>query len=712
MAGRGNGYSSTSTSNIRLTEAEAAPWWMRWVAPWVVLPALLLAGVFAHLGWGDDPALPWLTALLTPVVLGLAWMSWTVARTRRVGPVGRAHVAFTVGAGGLWLLLALVLGPWSASSRDLFAVFGPALAASWNIRTALHRPAVEGESEPATPRAAGRRFLATLGLAGEELHAEEINEHRIGGRLALASGNHTTSDAQKKAEQMAVALGVPKSGVRFTENPDNASDAEFSFALHDVLGSAIPWPGPIHVDGSPFDAIPMGVDEIGRDRVKTIADKTGAKHELIQGMSGSGKSSGTRVEFCSLMTRRETAIIVIDTAKGTQAFGPAAPGLALFLTDHAKAATFLRRLRAVIKARTSYLGARGLDSWAPGCGLTFLLIQIEEASDLFAEVGDAEVEGAVKAARSAGITVKVSLQRPSYDQVSTTLRSQLGGITCFGMAEDDPVCMLPDGVVKAGAEPAKFRDKMPGCCYMSGVGISLGEAATPMRTYEITAEQFRLHAEAWGPRMDPIDQVTTRALGDLWTKRERPVDLVARLNAEALRAAGMPAQVDGQVLAGSFPRAQQDDVQIERDNDHDEDDLGDDGPVFTLTPEDMGVTTDDDDPDDGATMYDELDGLDVDITFRAPVAEVSVEAARAQVADRLEEFERAGRDTITVPDLADLVASGARSRGWYRKELLRLCRVGRLEDEGGGAFRIVADVLDDLDDDGDQDGQGDKDEAA
>lgn len=665
--------------------------------PWVLWLVVLGAGVAAHLSWGvpstgpagelvPSPVLPWITAAMTPAVAGLTWLAWTVARTKQVGPAGRAHVASTVAVTGLWLLFAMVAGPFTRGVIDAWGLVGPALAISWNIRAALHRPSrrEDEDGDAMTPRKAGQRFLASLGMKGEELVPEEVNEHRIAGKLQL-TGERTADEVQKRAHQMATALNIPKAGVRITENPQNAAQPEFSFTLRDVMATPIPWPGPSHIGATPGEPIPMGLYETGAVMTKVVVDKTGAKHELIQGMSGSGKSSGSKVELCELMTRRETAIIVIDCDKGLQTFGPAAAGLTKFITDEKKAERFLRRLtERVVKGRGSYLGARRLSEWAPGCGLSYVVVQIEEAGNLLNRIGDEELTMLVKAARSVGISIKVSLQRPSHDEMSTTARAQLGTITCYGMANDDPVCMLPEAVQDAGADPRRWNDRMPGACYVAGTGITVAQAATPMRTYEISVDLMEQHAQYWGPRMDPIDPVTVSLFGDLWRELEEPLDLVARMEREALQV-GMPGVVDGEVIDS---RDEQDDEEIDQGN---HDDEGEDGGVI-VRPEDMGIEIGDEDPADvDVTIDTEVESLGVELQFGPPRAEVSPEEARAAVADRLAEFEQAGRDTIRVPDFGDLVASGMRSRAWFRKELLRLVKVGRLVEEGDGVFRIVAD---------------------
>jgi hypothetical protein len=684
---RGRGGGTIAPYRPAIDESDGMPL-VKYGLPWALWLVVLGAGLAAHLSWGASPVLPWITAAMTPAVAGLTWLAWTVARTKQVGPAGRAHVAATVAITGLWLLVAMVASPFTRGVIDAWGLVGPALAISWNIRAALHRPSrrEDGEDGPMTPRKAGKALLASLGMKGEELIPEEANENRIAGKLQL-TGQHTAEDVQKSAPHIATALGIPKAGVRITENPQNAAQPEFSFTMRDMLTTSVPWPGPSYVGGSPFDPIPMGFDETGALRVKVVADQTGAKHELIQGMQGSGKSSGSKIELCDLMTRRETALIVIDCDKELQTFGPAAAGLTRFIVNDKMADRFFKRLIGhVIKGRARYLGARRLSEWVPGCGLSFVVVQIEEAGNLLARVSDEELQQAVLAARSVGIAIKFSLQRPSHDQIPTTLRANLGNITCFGMGNDDPVCLLPDKVQDAGADPRQWNNRQPGCCYMAGTGITIAQAAVPLRTFALSVAEMEQHAQYWGPRMDPIDPTTVHLFGDLWRELEEPLDLVARLEKEALQI-GVPGVVDGEVLG---TRDEQDDEEIDQDNGNYDDEDEDD--AVSVRPEDMGISIDDDeDPADAEVTFEtEIEG-GIELQFGPPKVEVSVDEARAAVADRIAEFEQRGQDTIRVPDFAELVATGMRSRAWFRKELLRLVDVGRLVEEGDGVFRIVAD---------------------
>jgi hypothetical protein len=746
----------------------------RHALPWMPLPLLLLAGLLAHLAWGHSSGLPLITAGLAVGTAGVSAGAWSISK-KHGAPVG-AHVSGTVAAAGLWLLLATTWG-LTGVTLSLWALAGPTFALSWNVRMAIKPRRQEGNGEPKNPRAAGRALMAALGVKGTDMIPSEVGQARIAGVLEL-DGSNTIDDVQKRAHHLAVAVGAPKTGVRINADPTNASRGDFSVTLRDVMGESTPWPGPSHVGGTPFDPVPMGLDETGQVRTKTVADPAGAKHELVQGMTGAGKSSGTKIELCELMPRRETGIIVIDTVKGIQTFGPAAPGLAKLVIAEKLAVKVIKRLKShVIRARTDFLGAHELTEWTPGCGLTFLQVQIEEAATFLADMDDEEIKGIVRAARSAGIRLVLSLQRPSHDEISTTVRSQFGSVTCYGMQPDDVVCLLPDDVQEAGADPRQWADRMPGCNYYTGTGISTAQASTPLRNYNISTEVMGQHAATYGPHMDPVDPVTVAAFGPLWDQLGNPVDVVANAKAKALGSgpsviapsgddeglaedtdqdAGTTEEEDellptaaelvvvsqfgstsmlqrklrisfavaGRLMdaleqhriVGPPKGSQAREVLVGPDglaaalaaiagespptSDDDTDDTDN-----HLTEEDMGVHTPDPDPDLQTSIDDPIDPIDVDIPFGHAGQEVDTDEARVAVAARIAELEEAGADTVRATDFADLVASGMRSRAWFRKELLRLVRpeVGRLTDEGGGVFGIVpSDPDDDQDDDTDE----------
>jgi hypothetical protein len=644
---------------------------------WLSLPTLLLAGLFAWLGWGGSPELALITPTLALCTAGVGFVGWRVGK--RHSPHGGFHLAATIGGAGLWLILAVTVGPFTGLTQTLFWLFGPVTVISWNVRVLVTKPQRQESGDPKSPRAAAKALMSSLGLKGVDMHPKEVSSTRIAGELEL-DGQQTAEDVQKRAVHLATAMGAPKSGVRVNVDPTDASRAPFSIALRDVLNESTPWPGPVMPGGTVFDPIPVGLYETGEVAYKIDADVAGAKHELVQGTTGAGKSSGAKVELCELMTKREIAIIVIDTVKGLQSFGMAAPGLTKFVTKQKLAEKLIKRLRThVIKARGDYLGARGLEAWEPGCGLSWLHIQIEEASILFEEIDIEDLQAVAKAIRSVGGKLEVSLQRPSHDQIDTTTRSLFNTVTCYGMGADDVVCVLPEEVQDAGADPRRWGDRQPGCNYLSGTRISVAQASTPLRTFQMSNAEMAAHAALYGPRMDPVDPTTVDAFGALWDQLGDPVTVVEQLKtgtpARATKARGTTSDADEDEVI---------DAELVDDQADDEDDQ------VTVTEDDLDLDTPDPDPELRSDIDDPVDSIEVDIPFGQPKPELSIEDARRLVAERIDELEADGKDEIRVPDLAELIAEGFRSRAWFRKELFRLCEAGRLTDEKDGRFSIVA----------------------
>ena len=660
---------------------------------WLSLPVLLLAGFLAHQFWADSPALPLITAAIAVCAGGMAATTWIVSS--RYATPGRLHVTGTVALAGLWLLAATVSSPLDSPVAEMLWLPGCAVVGSWNVRLALGQAATlnkQGKNtntEQKTPSQHGKQLLDSLGVKGAGFTPTEVEPSRVAGELEM-DGSSTAEDVQKRGHHLAAALGVPKTGVRITPDESNAGKAELSVALHDVLGSSTPWPGPAHPGGTPFDPIPVGMYETGKIASKVVADEAGAKHEIQQGITGSGKSEGTGVELGELMARRETAIIVIDTVKGIQSFGEAADGLHGLITDVQLGHQIIKRLKHVIKARTDYLGARGYKAWAPGCGLSFLVLQIEEASIFLEDLDPDEIKAVAKAARSAGLALKLSLQRPSHDELDTTARSQFGGVACYGMASDDPVCLLPDAVEDAGADPRQWGDRQPGCLYLSGAGISTAQAATPLRTYVRQGTVMAQAAARYGSQMDPIDAITRKAFGQLWDRIPNP-----RAHVDAIASDALGDEDTTPTSEGTAPVIEQRDTPADTPADTPDDQQEDDERI-QLDAEDMNLQTPDPDPDVPGSIDDEITPLgDVTIQFGQPeTTEASPDEARRAVADRIAELEADGSYIISAPDFKDLVTSGMRSRSWFRKELLRLVDVGRLTDEGQGKFGIVPDAED------------------
>jgi hypothetical protein len=659
-----------------------------------VWAALWPLGLGCWLLWGHSAGLPWVTILQTLVFVTLTWLVGFIAHTRHHRkPLDVGHSVVTMILASTFIVSATIAAPWAHPLVDLWAFLGLATAASWTLRAVMERRDKQAhQSGQPSRRGAAMAFLKSHGL-DVEAKVIEATPERIDVAIDTTDSEDQLlpADVAEHSKHLAASLGVPSNGVTVIEDPDHAGKGLMRIVKRDLLRTPIPWPGPSAPGGTPFDPIVQGVYQDGLIAAKTVADESGTRHQLTVGMSGSGKSNGARVDMSEMVTRAEVFPIVVDTVKRTQVFGPLAPALGMFIIDVPTARKFVKRLRRVIAGRTSYLGARGLDAWMPGCGLSFLPIQLEEYSEL--DVSEAEVQSTAKAARSAGIRLVLSLQRAQHTQMDTTTRAQLGQSQTYGCSDDFGDDAIPEEVLNSGADPRRWRDEMPGCNYLIAKGIPARQKATPLRDYEMTVSQLRVHAAEWGPRMMSLDPVTAKLFGDLWTSMLSPVEVVRQANDAALGVT-TSAPVASQVSRPT--RVEEEPVDDDEELDFDEDD---DMP----TDEELGVITEDLLPDVDVDANVELPrlGSGQDIAFgpalqvaRGPMTEADTEEARRVVADRIAELEREGLEEIRPTDFAEWYTSEPklRSRAWFRKELQRLVEVGRLQfDDEDKTYRILPD---------------------
>lgn len=651
-----------------------------WAALWPL-------GLGCYLLWGHSTGLPWVTILETATFIALTWLVGFIAHTRHHRkPLDVGHSMVTMILASMFIVSATIAAPWAHPLVDLWVFLGLATAISWCLRAVMERRDKQAhQAGQPSRRGAAMAFLKSHGL-DVEAKVIEATPERIDVAIDTTDSEDQLlpADVAEHSKHLAASLGVPAGGVTVLEDPDHAGRGLMRIVKRDLLRTPMPWPGPSAPGGTPFDPVVQGVYQDGLVAAKIVADEAGCKHQLTVGMSGSGKSNGARVEIAELVTRREVFPIVVDTVKRTQTFGPLAEALGMFIIDVPTARKFVKRLRRVIAGRTSYLGARDLDAWEPGCGLSFLPIQLEEYSEL--DVSEAEVQATAKAARAAGIRLILSLQRAQHTQMDTTTRAQLGQSQTYGCSDDFGDDAIPEEVINSGADPRRWRDEMPGCNYLIAKGIPVRQRATPLRDYEMTVPQLRAHAAEWGPRMMPLDPVTAKLFGDLWTSMVPPVEVVRQANEAALNA-GVPAPV----LKPAAARVEEEPV------DDDVDELDDDMP----TDEELGVTTEDPLPGVAVDVSEELPRLERDIPFgpalsvaRGPMTEVETEDARRVVADRIAELEREGLEEIRPTDFAAWYTSEPklRSRAWFRKELQRLVELGRLAfDDDDKVYRILPD---------------------
>ena len=479
------------------------------VPPWLMLGVTTLAGVVSHAVWGDQPQVTWVACVATLATTGLSGLTWAITHARRM--LGRVHATATVAAAGGWLTVATVtgLGPDVVSGALWWG--GGFLALSWNLRAVIRH--VDSD------QAGGNDALATLfdrakeqaGLKGARARAKEVTDRKVKGALALPPGQATVDDAQRAIGRLESGMQVPPGTIALAADPDRADLAEITLSDPRVLRKPIPWAGPSRARASIADPIRVGVWQDGDDCEFSLRS-----HLQVMGRTGSGKSIGGAWNILSdAMTRHDVAIMAIDTSKDEQTLGPLREGLARFDGDHKTAVQLLRAVHASIPKRTKWLAQHDHSNWEKGCGLTYWVLWIEEAAKFMNNLSSKDeerLEEVMKEARSAGVTIVLSLQRSDYTQMPTLLRGQLSKM-CFGLSSaEDARWGLSIRQQKADTvEPEAWEANYPGMAYLDAPGVSEKHAVMPLRTCDWGANGravMATHAHTYAQANKQVDQFT------------------------------------------------------------------------------------------------------------------------------------------------------------------------------------------------------------
>jgi hypothetical protein len=226
-------------------------------------------------------------------------------------------------------------------------------------------------------------------------------------------------------------------------------------------------------------------------------------------------------------------------------------------------------VQAVIPARTAWLRDHSYRAWEPaaaekqtnpahscaasgacGCpGMPYLVAWFEEAAKLLRDMGDDLFTGIAQEARSAGVSLIVSMQRASGYQLSTDTRASLPAAMCFGVKGDDASFALPEEVLEAGANPAAWGNKRKGYVYMVSAGVDEDLYANPARTFWTGPSGEYERAARWiveqfadvRPELGPVtEDAAARVAGELFTNRRARAGAPATPAVPASPAAPVP----------------------------------------------------------------------------------------------------------------------------------------------------------------------------
>ncbi|MFI0812755.1 plasmid transfer protein TraB [Streptomyces echinatus] len=641
------------------------------VPPWLGWAGTGLAGALGHWRWGDSAAAG---VGLTLASVGLTGATWLMGKS--TSPQRRLHSAITVAAGSAWVTAACLAGPTAGPVDDLFLMGGPVLALSWNVRMVLrHTP-----DAAAGGQGGDKGLLEKVGLARAQIGAAKVEPNRVTAPLALEAGEQTNEDVTKVLARIASALDLPTSAVRYTPDPDSARRGELVIVPEDMLSEVVEWEGPSNLGGSIADPLDLGRYDDGAPLLVWLPGDPDAgrnsTHLLIAGGTGSGKGDTALNLLTEILSRRDV-IVMFSDPKAFQDFAPLRPGLDWGVEGGTDTEVMVAAVQAAIPARTRWLGAHGYRQWvveaaqqqtsrehtcrpdgAPcGCaGMPFMVAWFEEAANTLRNLGDDAFTGIAQEARSAGISLIVSLQRPSYDQMSTSTRASLPSVIALGCdARDEGFC-LPDEVLAAGAHPGAWGNRRPGYCYLVSPGVPEDRYPSPGRTRRFTQravptmELLATWAQRNGATADPVTAgAISSVAGRTYTGRPAP-------DTNDQQPAGLRAVPEEDDMNHGGLLVDPEDAHIDPDADLPDPEHGDDAPIF---------------------------GQD---TGHKP----SPEEARRLFAQALEDFERDGQMIVGPKDFMDWCDRHSLSRPWVSARLKEAAAEGRLEATNTtGRWRIV-----------------------
>ncbi|MFD9881529.1 plasmid transfer protein TraB [Streptomyces alboflavus] len=637
--------------------------------PWLGMAGVGVAGVLGHDRWAASPAAAVGLTLTSVALSGGAWVMGKAASRQR-----RLHSAITTALGSAWLTAACLAGPTAEPIGDLYLMGGPALALSWNVRIFMR---TSDTSDGAGGADGG--LMEKIGLARAQIRAARAEPNRVTARVGLVPGEQTNDDVPRTLPRIASALNLPTSAVRYAPDPDSAREGDLVIVPEDMLAESVEWEGPSNLGGSIADPLVIGRYDDGSPLLLWLpGDQESGRnstHVLIAGGTGSGKGDAALNLQTEILSRSDVTMVFSDP-KSFQDFRPLLPGYDWAVEGGAPTEVMVAAVQAAIPARTRWLGQHRYRQWVPeaareqgdpahscrpdgracGCpGMPFMVAWFEEAANTLRFIGDDAFTGIAQEARSAGMALVVSLQRPSYDQMSTSTRASLPSVVALGCAPDDEGFCLPDEVLAAGAHPGVWRNRKPGYCYVVSPGIDEDRYASPGRTWRFT------------PRA--VDAMQRLAL---WTQRHGAV--ADPVTARALKSVAGAAYTGRTAPDTAAPSA----TQVHVDDDQDVDD---EGPL--VDPEDAGI-----DPE--AELPELQDGDDIPLFGQETGRKPSPDEARVLFAQALDEFEAAGQMIVGPKDFMDWCDRHGLSRPWVSARLKEAAIEGRLQPTNTtGRWRIV-----------------------
>lgn len=614
--------------------------------PWLTGALMLPAAMGTHALWGSPDTLPWASAAMALSGAAITGVAWAVSRYRK-HVLGRLQTTGTAAVASGWLLAATITGPTARPTLDIGLWLGGTLAVMWNVRNIVRQAADPDETELAPAAGPGALFRQLIKSTSEQagVEVETIKNVKVApGKVSGTVEGVTADDLQKATPDMERHGRLPMGSITVTPNRRDAGAPTVTVSDPLALEDPIPHPGPSAPGASVARPVRVGLFQ---DMTPVDLQLVGG-HVQIMGMTGAAKTTaGAWGLWGEFVTRKDGALVVVDITKKEQTVAPARPALHGAVTSVPAARAFFKEwLPQWAEERLEEMGRRGLIAWEEGCGLSYLLVAIEEAADVFEHIDMAEFVNLARMLRSAGGGFVWSLQRADSTQMPTIVKGQGGGKICFGVeSAHDAGWGLTEEQEAGNAAPQQWRNQAPGMSYIDMAGVPREKIAMPCRWYD------------WGPTN--ADRVRSfREHCERYPASERPVDpITGRLVAKIEQAAGGGA-------------------------------ADDDAKETTVWHEHLA-------PNPELDAHDRAHPVDVDeplpeapdIPLGSPAEEkLPPEQARAVLDSELEKLS----DQWFAPrDLSEVLSRTGLGRGWLQKQLKARVADGSLEhDDEAGRYRV------------------------
>ena len=642
MPSKNTQVATVEESSWERVKAAQASKLMTLAPPWLVWPVVGGMGHAAHELWGTGPGTAWSAIGLTLGTGLLSGVTWLVSHTR--GILGRGSATATTFATGMWVTSCSVAGIDQPVVTWFYLAGGVVTCAGWNIRTVIREKAgLSGVTDPLS-------FLFDhgkdkAGLDGARMATVKAGDRKIEAAMALPAGQKVVADIQRKTEHIEGAMGLPPGTMTVSPDTDRADRARVTLSDPRIMRHPIAWPGPSRPGASIAEPLRPGVWQDGDDVAHVIV----GHHLQIMGKTGAGKSVGGAWDYLAeIVTRHDVAVFAADITKGEQTLGPLRPALHRFETTKGGVRALINDIHAQLKPRTDWLSKHGYVNWEPGCGLAYWVLWLEEFPDIGEALGDKGMDTflkLLKAVRSAGGSVIMSLQRSDWTQMPTIARGQLANM-CFGVANShDAAFGLSEAQADAGARPELWGSNQPGMAYLDAPSIDPDRIAMPLRTF------------AWlGPDGKPDPDAIAEHAAQHPAAAKKVDDFTAAIaRAAQITAAALPPAGDTGDAAGAQ------DTEDDPDDDTDRKAPGD-------------VSTEDPDPTMHADIDDPIedDPDDEDWEFTRPAPTMTAAEARQALRDRINTWLTEGREDFQTADLTDIWTGAGLTRQWAQNQIRKL----------------------------------------